>query len=89
VKGEFEKRLNRLYTNYMADPPYQYYKGIFTPEDVEQMVDEARKEFPTEESIQGTYEPSEYELISGSSDDVLLDAINKWFEKWFGNVENK
>ena len=43
-EGEFKKRLNRKYTNYTTEPPYQYYRGVHTTKAIETMIDEAKQD---------------------------------------------
>jgi len=62
--------------------------SIHTENDREimELLDEAKKEYPTDESIEGTYEPSEYDIIAhaGFSQDVLDQKREEWYKKWFG-----
>ena len=89
--GEFKKRLNKKYTDHTTyDTPYDYYRGSHTTKWVEELLEEAKKEFPSINKeilkmTQETNDPTIEQIVETISHiiDLAFDR-KKWFEKWFG-----
>lgn len=73
-EGEFKKRLNRVHTEYTSDPPYKYYQGVHTTKEIENMLEEAKKEFPD------VIEP--FPTVQGAL--LYAKRVKEWRQRWFG-----
>jgi hypothetical protein len=80
-QGEFKKRLKAVDTNIGSTETMILYE----------MIDEARKEWPLQDSVFGiaTQDIAKDEEIDGKIRPVTLEDIKAWFLKWFGEASSK
>ena len=98
--GEFEKKIMQedLIINYHYGPMYKYGKEVpreyddelhfesaISKEDVMDIIEEAKKEFPPYPEVRGQSMEHMYDKESWNKmiKQFALEA-NEWFEKWFG-----
>jgi len=86
MNGEFEKRMEK----WQDDDMMLFQLDMIRKEDILNVIDEAKKEFPTYETIQSKNREYWKDMATHPKFSYLLRqelnmARDKWFKKWFGD----
>ena len=90
MKGEFEKRITKLFEDFTTQ---RKYPKIISTDDFSDIVDEARKEFPIFEDVLKEvteYLKPKYPMLTAEDFKSMATIIHsvrcsQWFVKWFGD----